>query len=62
MTAQWTWRPRNRSVEELKNSRESELPEFDHGDLPSLEEQQRIIADTRREFNEWLSAELGTTR
>ena len=48
--------------EELKVSREAELPEFDHGELPSIEEQQRIIADTRREFNEWLSAELGATR
>ncbi len=48
--------------DEIKNSREGELPEFDHGALPSLEEQQRTIADTRREFNEWLSAELGTTR
>jgi N-methylhydantoinase B len=38
-----------------------ELPGFDHGDLPPLEEQRRAIAATRREFNEWLSGELGAT-
>ncbi|MGF1470437.1 MAG: hydantoinase B/oxoprolinase family protein [Rubrobacteraceae bacterium] len=46
---------------ELRAARESEPPEFDHGDLPSLEDQQRRIADTRRQFNEWLSHELGAT-
>ncbi len=43
---------------EIADSR-GELPAFDHGELPPLEEQQRIIAGTRRAFNEWLSAELG---
>ncbi|MBX5445706.1 hydantoinase B/oxoprolinase family protein [Sphaerobacter sp.] len=38
------------------------LPEFDHGDLPPLEELSRIVAATRRSFNEWLSHELGRTR
>jgi N-methylhydantoinase B len=46
--------------EELKGSR-GELPDFDHGPLPPLEEQRRIIAETRRKFNEWLSHELGGT-
>ena len=36
-----------------------ELPGFDHGDLPPIEAQRRAIAATRREFNEWLSGELG---
>ncbi len=44
--------------EELKASR-GESPAFDHGPLPSLEEQRRIITETRRSFNEWLSGELG---
>jgi N-methylhydantoinase B len=43
---------------EIKENR-GELPAFDHGELPPLEEQRRIIAGTRRAFNEWLSAELG---
>jgi len=47
--------------EELRKSR-GELPEFDHGPLPPLEEQRRIIAETRRKFNEWLSHELGAAR
>ena len=47
--------------EELENGR-GELPEFDHGPLPSLDEQRMVIADTRREFNEWLSKELGGGR
>ncbi|MBA4115321.1 MAG: hydantoinase B/oxoprolinase family protein [Rubrobacter sp.] len=47
--------------EELEGGR-GELLEFDHGPLPSLEEQRTIIADTRREFNEWLSKELGSGR
>ena len=46
--------------EELRGSR-GELPDFDHGPLPPLEEQRRIIAETRRKFNEWLSHELGGT-
>jgi N-methylhydantoinase B len=44
--------------EEIKGSRD-ESPGFDHGDLPPLEEQRRIIAETRRAFNAWLSGELG---
>ncbi|HEU4492563.1 MAG TPA: hydantoinase B/oxoprolinase family protein [Rubrobacteraceae bacterium] len=44
--------------EELRSGR-GEVPEFDHGSLPPLEEQRRIIAETRRKFNEWLSHELG---
>ncbi|MGI8860183.1 MAG: hydantoinase B/oxoprolinase family protein, partial [Rubrobacteraceae bacterium] len=47
--------------EEIRGSR-GELPGFDHGDLPDLEEQRRIIAGTRRRFNEWLSGELGAAR
>ena len=45
---------------EIRSSRD-ELPDFDHGPLPALEEQRRIIAETRRKFNEWLSHELGGT-
>jgi N-methylhydantoinase B len=44
--------------EEIKAER-GELPNFDHGPLPSLDEQREVIAETRREFNEWLSGELG---
>lgn len=43
---------------EIGESR-GELPDFDHGELPPLEEQRRTIASTRRAFNEWLSGELG---
>nr|MBA2782077.1 hypothetical protein [Rubrobacteraceae bacterium] len=43
---------------EIRGSR-GELPDFDHGELPPLAEQRRIIADTRRTFNAWLSGELG---
>jgi N-methylhydantoinase B len=46
--------------EEIRGSR-GELPAFDHGPLPRLEEQRRMIAETRRKFNEWLSQELGGT-
>jgi N-methylhydantoinase B len=46
---------------EIKGSR-GELLDFDHGDLPPLEEQRRMIAETRRKFNEWLSGELGAAR
>jgi N-methylhydantoinase B len=44
--------------EEIKGSR-GELSDFDHGVLPPLAEQRRIIAGTRRAFNAWLSGELG---
>jgi N-methylhydantoinase A/oxoprolinase/acetone carboxylase beta subunit len=47
--------------EEIKASR-GESPGFDHGDLPPLDEQRRMIAETRRKFNEWLSGELGKAR
>lgn len=43
----------------MRNLRIGELPQFDRGPLASLDEQRRIIATTRREFNEWLSGELG---
>lgn len=46
---------------EIESTR-AELPAFDHGDLPPLEEQRRVIAETRRKFNEWLSHELGAAR
>ena len=39
-----------------------ELKQFDHGDLPPLDEQRTAIAATRREFNEWLSGALGARR
>jgi N-methylhydantoinase B len=47
--------------EEIRDSR-GESPGFDHGDLPPLDEQRRVIAETRRKFNEWLSGELGKAR
>jgi len=47
--------------EEIKASR-GESPGFDRGDLPPLDEQRRMIAETRRKFNEWLSGELGKAR
>jgi len=43
---------------EIGDSR-GELPAFDHGELPPLDEQRHLIAGTRRAFNEWLSGELG---
>ncbi len=45
--------------EELLAGRSEELPQFDHGPLPSLEEQRKEVAETRRRFDEWLSKELG---
>ncbi len=47
--------------EEMKAGR-GDLPGFDHGPLPSLDEQRAAIAETRRAFNEWLSGELGAAR
>ena len=47
--------------EEMRGSR-GELPGFDRGDLPSLEDQRRAVAENRRVFNEWLSGELGAAR
>jgi N-methylhydantoinase B len=46
--------------EEIRAGR-GDLLDFDHGDLPPIEEQRRAIATTRREFNAWLSGELGST-
>ena len=46
--------------EEIKASR-GDLLGFDHGPLPALGEQRRVIAETRRRFNEWLSGEMGAT-
>jgi N-methylhydantoinase B len=48
----------NSRREEIRGSR-GELPGFDHGELPPLDEQRLTIASTRREFNAWLSGELG---
>jgi N-methylhydantoinase B len=45
--------------EELRSQRDGDLPQFDHGPLPSLEEQRKEVAETRRRFDEWLSKELG---
>lgn len=47
--------------EEIRAGRD-DLPDFDHGPLPALDEQRRVIAETRRQFNEWLSGELGAAR
>jgi N-methylhydantoinase B len=47
------------SRREETKGRRTEPPDFDHGELPPLAEQRRIIADTRRAFNGWLSGELG---
>ena len=47
--------------EEIKANRD-DLPNFDHGILPALDEQRKEIAETRRAFNEWLSGELGAGR
>jgi hypothetical protein len=45
--------------EELRSERSEALPQFDHGPLPSLEEQREEVAAARRRFDEWLSKELG---
>ena len=45
--------------EELRSERPEELPQFDHGPLPSLEKQREEVAEARRRFDEWLSKELG---
>src|SRR5215210_6861794 len=41
--------------EELKSRRIEPLPQFDHGPLPSLEEQREEVSQSRRRFDEWLS-------
>lgn len=43
----------------MREERGEELPRFDHGPLPSLEEQRRLIAEDRRRFDEWNSQEVG---
>lgn len=35
------------------------LPQYDHGPLPSFEEQHEEVAEARRRFDERLSKELG---
>jgi N-methylhydantoinase B len=40
-------------------ARTGPLPKFDYGPVPPLEELRKEIARTRREFDEWLSAEEG---
>jgi N-methylhydantoinase B len=45
--------------EELKSQRTDPLSQFDHGPLPSLEEQREEVSETRRRFDEWLSEERG---
>lgn len=47
--------------EELLSRRDGDLPQFDHGDLPPLEEQRELVAASRRHFDEWLSGELGSS-
>lgn len=44
--------------ENLRSSR-PELLQFDRGDVPEREELSRRISDERRDFDEWLSKELG---
>lgn len=43
---------------ELRDEREEDPPQFDRGPVPPLEEQRRLISDSRRHFNEWLSREF----
>ena len=61
MTEPWTPAPPNqnetRSGKDATTSRTSTTVS-----LPSLEEQRKEIAETRRSFNEWLSGELGAAR
>jgi N-methylhydantoinase B len=45
--------------EDLLSRRDGDLPQFDHGDPPPLEEQRERVAASRRHFDEWLSGELG---
>ena len=45
--------------ERIRSGRSEDLPRFDHGPVPSPEELGAIIAKQRREFDEWLSGELG---
>lgn len=44
---------------ELRSGRDGELPQFDRGPIPPLEEHRAEISGKRRQFNEWLSRELG---
>ena len=43
----------------LRAERPEELPQFDHGPLPSLDEQRKEVPETRTRFDEWLASELG---
>jgi N-methylhydantoinase B len=43
----------------LRAERPEELPQFDHGPLPSLDEQRKEVAETRTRVDEWLASELG---
>jgi N-methylhydantoinase B len=45
--------------ERIRSGRSGDLPRFDHGPVPSPEELGAMIAKQRREFDEWLSGELG---
>jgi hypothetical protein len=36
-----------------------EADSFNHGPLPSFEEQCEVVTEARRRFDEWLSKELG---
>jgi N-methylhydantoinase B len=48
-----------RHREDLLSRRDGDRPQFDHGDLPPLDEQRERVATSRRHFDEWLSGELG---
>jgi N-methylhydantoinase B len=45
--------------ERIRSGRSGDLPLFDHGPVPPPEELGAMIAKQRREFDEWLSGELG---
>ena len=45
--------------ERIRSGRSGDLPQFDHGPVPPPEELGAMIAAQRREFDEWLSGELG---
>jgi N-methylhydantoinase B len=45
--------------ERIRSGRSGDLPQFDHGPVPPPEELGAMIAKQRREFDEWLSGELG---
>jgi N-methylhydantoinase B len=45
--------------ERIRSGRSGDLPRFDHGPVPPPTELGAMIAKQRREFDEWLSGELG---